>query len=204
VAIALNVNAMTTLAFAKSYLKIPSLVTTDDDIVSYFINAASDELERQCDRKLKAQSITEVQHGRGQNIIQLREFPVNSITSLRLDRDGVFTDPSTLIPATSYAIADHGNCLLYKHATFPKGYNNIQVVYNAGYSTLPSDIEHACLWLVFWYYKIRNAEDIGRTSKTKEGETVSYLQEAPQMVKNAILAHKRTEFPGSNSLLFNV
>ena len=64
-----------------------------------------------------------------------------------------------------------------------------------GYSTVPSDLENAALWLVFWYQKIRDAADIGRSTKNKEGESVSYLQQAPQEVLNAIARYKRTEFP---------
>ena len=75
--------------------------------------------------------------------------------------------------------------------------------YTAGYSPIPSDLEHSCLWLVFWYAKIRDAADIGRSTKNKEGESISYLQSAPDDVKNCILRYKRTECLAGNASIYN-
>lgn len=202
--ISLNANALTTLEMAKVYLKIPTLETSLDELVKFWINAASDMIESECERGLKAKSITEIQHGRRQNILLLREYPVNSITELRIDGNGIFTDAATLIPSSDYAITDDKNGVLYKHATFNMGYNNVRVIYNGGFSVIPSDLEDACLWTVFWKKSIRDAADIGRTNKNKEGESISYSQSVPDDVKNTILRYKRTEFPGSNSMMFNV
>lgn len=200
---ALNANALTTLNMAKTYLKIPLAETSQDALVEFFINAASELIERETDRKLKAQSVVDTLHGRSSNMVMLSQWPVNSITELRIDNSSDFTESSTLIDADEYRIGDDKNTLVILSQTFPKGYNNIRVTFNAGYSTIPSDLEHSCLWMVFYYHKMRIAEDIGRSSRSKGDESTSMIQEAPAEVKNTILRYKRTEFPIANAPVWN-
>lgn len=200
---ALNANALTSLAFAKSYLKIPVAETSQDTIVEFWINAASDEIESSTNRKLKAQALTEYQHGRRNNICVLKEWPINAITSLAIDETAQFTDPATVLTSTEYVIGDDLNSVVLINRTFPNGFNNIKVVYNAGYSTVPKDLENACLWLISYYHKMRDSGDIGRTSKGKGDESITILQEAPKMVTDAILRHKRMEIPNLNAPVRN-
>lgn len=190
---ALNANALTTLVMAKSYLKIPTGETSMDAMIELFINASSQMLESETDRKLKAQSIIEIHHGRQSNIVMLNEWPVNSITSVSIGSGQ--SDPPTPIPSTDYAIGDEGNSLILLSGRFPRGYNNVNVTYNGGFTTVPADLEHACLWMVFYYRMMRESGDIGRTSKGKGDESVSILQEAPLDVKNAIARYRRMEIP---------
>jgi len=201
---ALNANALTTLNQAKTYIKIPLSELSQDSLVELFINAASDLLETETNRVLKAKTITEYQDGRRQNIIVTKEYPINSVDELWIDNYSKFTNPSDQVASADFDVTDEESSILYIQSSFPKGYRNIKIVYNAGYATIPADLEHACLWLVFWYAKIRNAEDIGRSSKSKEGETVSYLQAMPQEVKDCILRHKRTDFFVGNASTRNI
>jgi uncharacterized phiE125 gp8 family phage protein len=201
---ALNANALTSLAFAKTYLKIPALETTLDSIVEFWINVASQRIETETRRKLKAQATIEFQDGRNNNIIVLREYPANSITSLTIDSDGVFTDPSDIIDPASYRITDSGNSLLLIDQLFPRGYCNIKVVYNAGYASVPSDLENAALWFVSYYHKMRDAGDIGRTAKGKGDESVTILQDAPKDIMDTINLYRRIEIASTSSPIYNV
>lgn len=189
---------------AKTYLKIPLAETSQDSLVEFFINASSEMIERETDRKLKAQSIVDTVHGRSSNIVLLSQWPVNSITELRIDNSSIFVDANTLIDASEYRIGDDKNSLVLLSRTFTKGYNNVRITFNGGYSSIPSDLEHACLWMVFYYHKMRIAEDIGRQSKSKGDESVSMLQEAPADVKNTINRYKRTEFAAAHAPVWNV
>ena len=57
---ALNLNALATMAMAKMFLKIPQSETSQDLLIEHFINTASDYLERETSRYLKLRSsITE-------------------------------------------------------------------------------------------------------------------------------------------------
>jgi len=200
----LNANALTTLAQAKLYLKIPALETSQDAMVELFINSSSALLERECDRFLvKRTGIVEYQDGRRQNILVLKQYPVVAITEVRQDARSDFTDASTIIDPASYKITDDDNAVLFQLNTFVTGHRSVKITYDAGYNPVPSDLEHACLWLVFWYAKIRDAGDIGRTTKNKDGEAISYMQGMPQDVKDTILRYKRTECLVGNDSIYN-
>jgi uncharacterized phiE125 gp8 family phage protein len=200
---ALNSNNLTTVATLKAHLGIPSAETSQDTRMELLINAASDSIERYLDRKIKSQTITEIQHGRRQDILILREWPVTSITELRVDMDHVFSDASTLIPSADYGIGDDKNSLVYYDTVFPRGNNNVKIVYVAGYATVPSDIEYAALLFCEWLYLFRNRQDIGRTSKSKGDESMSVSQGMPDIVRQMIEPYRRMEFAFSNAPIGN-
>lgn len=200
---ALNSNALTTLNQAKTFCKIPLAETSLDSMIELYINAASDYLERECDRKFKSQTFTEIRHGRKQNIVLLKDYPCTAISSLKVDSSGLFTSPDTVIPPSDYGVGDDGNSLVLLNRVLPNGYNNVQIVYTAGYATIPSDLEMATLWLVFWYNQVRNNQDIGRPRKSKGDESFEISQSAPKEVLDTIARYKRTEVPVSDSLIRN-
>lgn len=200
----LNGNALTNLETAKAYLKIPSAETGMDGIIEMFINAASDEIERYCDRYLKAQTILEFHHGRGNNSFLPFQWPINSITELRIDNESKFIDPDTILDPGDYVISDHGNSILLINQVFPKGYHNIKLNYNAGYVNVPTSLEHTTLWIVSYYNRMREGQNIGRPSKSKEGESASYLQSLPGYILASLDKFKRSEIPNLEAGIWNV
>jgi hypothetical protein len=165
-----------------------------DSMVEHWINAASQFIETRTDRKLKAQSITEYQSGRKSNCILTREYPINSITEIRVDSDSVFTDPSTLVDSANYGIGEESAYIIGHDILFPVGHRNIKIIYNAGYSTVPTDLIDATCWLVAQYRMIRDSGDIGRPQRGKGDESSTILQTAPQYVIDVINSYKRCEF----------
>ena len=193
---ALNSNALITLALAKSFLKIPTAETSQDAFIEHCINAFSDLFEGETDRKIKEVSVTEYHDGRKSNMITLGEYPVNEITSVKIDSTSRFSGSETTLDSSTYAIGDNNNALYY-NTHFPSGFRNIKVVYKAGYTTIPSDIQNAALWGVFYYFNMRETKDIGRTSKGKGDESINILQELPLEVVNCINRHRRLEVPNT-------
>ncbi len=203
---ALNANALTTLAMAKSHLGVTAGDTTQDARVELFINAASQVIETYCDRKFHSQTFTEFQHGRRSNMILLKQYPVTAIASVRIDRDHVFTDSNTLLEATEYSITDDESGIVLYTRQFPLGYNNVKVVYTAGFATGRTELtqlELACLWLVEWYYMHRSRGDMGRTSKSKGDESTGIMDDVPPMIVSILEPFKRFQVPGSNAPVFN-
>lgn len=191
----LNANALVTLNQAKSYLKIPLAETSKDAHVELLINSASQYLETECDRALaKRTSLVEYLDGNGQKIIVPKQWPIISIAELRIDSESKFTDASTLVAASDYAITDDGTAILLLSGAVPIAHRAVKLTHTCAYDPVPADLQEACLWVVFWKDRIRDAQDIGRTTKNKEGESISYLQDAPKDVRDAIMRYKRTEF----------
>lgn len=188
---ALNANALTTLTFCKDYLDIAALDTAEDARITFMINQASDAIERYCNRKLVAQSITEFHDGRNYDRLLLKEYPVNSITSVYVDQSWTF-DATSLIAATEYQI-DNESEIIYK-SIFPRGARNIKVVYNAGYATIPSALEGACLQLVDYLYQQRSDRRVGVSQKAKNGETISFISDMPPIIKTILEPFVRCDF----------
>jgi hypothetical protein len=202
--VALIAAALTTMVNARAHLDIPSN-TTDANIlarVEMFINAASGLMERYCDRYLKLQTgLVELYDGGRQNILLLRQFPIQGITDVRIDSGHVFgTD--TIIDASLYGITDERQSLVYYNDVFPLGWENVKITYDAGFdSANPKDqgdlasLEIVCLWIVEWYYRHRTRGDMGRTTASKGDETWGVLEKMPTMMVEILDTYKRTEVP---------
>jgi uncharacterized phiE125 gp8 family phage protein len=200
----LKPNALTTLATAKSHLSISPSDALQDVRLELLINAASEKIERYTNRILVSQgTIAELQHGRRENILLLKQWPIIAISAVSVDYTAVHTAPANVLAASDYAISDDLNSVLLINQTFPVGFNNIKITYTAGYVTVPSDLELACLWLVEWYYLMRTRGDMGRTTASKGGESVGVLDHMPPMISEMLEYYKRTEFAAINSPIRN-
>jgi len=200
----LKANALTTLAQAKSHLSISPSDSLQDARIEMFINAASEKIERYTNRLLVSQgTIEELQHGRRENILLLKHWPIIAVSEISIDYTAAHTAPANVLVATDYTISDDLNSVLLINSTFPVGFNNVKISYTAGYVTIPSDLELACLWLVEWYYLSRTRGDMGRTTISKGGESVGVLDSMPPMIAEMLEFYKRTEFAAINSPIRN-
>lgn len=137
---------LTTLANLKQYLDIDTDQTTDDTFLQNLITRISDDMERYCQRTFNASDLTEYYKGSGTRILLLRNYPVNSVTSIHDDTELEF-GADTAIDSDDIKISDavNGTIILNEGIFTESEKENIKVVYNAGYSTIPSDLEQACI-----------------------------------------------------------
>lgn len=201
--------ALTTVDRAKQHLNIPDADTDYDDILTRFINEASQRLEKMTGRRLKARDYSgsnpEHHDGRMQNRLLAREWPINSVTELWFDSSSEFTDTTNIVDSGKYSIDDEKiGIVLHKGCRFPRGTRNIRLVYNGGYSEIPTDLEGACLWMVEYFYAQRSNESIGTQTKSKNAENITYLKDVPEHVMDVINSYKRYEFPGATLAVDNI
>lgn len=203
---ALAQNALVTMAEAKDQLSITTTTPELDARVERWINAASQMIETYLDRKLIYQTYTERKDGRRSDRIILSQFPVVSVVSLHDDINWGFTSTS-LIDANDYWIEEDSTIVL-KGFFFARGNRNIKIVYSAGYKSpvlgglgpeLPKDLSYACLLTVEWLEKMRNDKRVGVTSKSKNGESISFTNELPLEVRNMIDRYMTYDFPIADS-----
>jgi len=150
--------------FTVNEAKARLQITTDshDTLIEYLIDDVGALLEAYCDRHFSANTYTEYHNGTGSNYILTKEWPINSITSLYDDPDRSFTSAS-LIDSDNYTfIADEGKIVLieenvvlniYMTTLFQKGVQNIKIIYNAGYTTVPSDLKLIAAEIMMKKYK---------------------------------------------------
>ena len=196
--------ALTTLANARIHLNVPtSLVDADlDALLERFINEASAKVETFIDRKVLTRTYTEYQDGRSNNRILLKEWPVTAVAELWCDKSSEFTDTKNLIDASDYRIVQESEiALICRH--FSRGTQNIKIEYTAGYATVPYELEGATLWIVEWLYEMRNDRRIGNKSKSKSGESATYLTEWPDWLVKVLMKWRRYEWATANAPVLN-
>lgn len=200
-AVSLNANALTTLEAAKDYMDVAPADLTQDDRIKRMINAASQRFEKITNRKLKIQTVTEYQDGRANSKLVLREWPAAKPSVVCLDPSWVY-DASNNLPTTDYDV-ELNQFLVRKTGYFPKGVRNIKIIYQAGYTDVPSDLEEACLMMVQWLDSMRTDRRVGTKSKSKNGENISFTDDVPPHIMSFLEPYIRIEFPESEQSIRN-
>ena len=181
---ALNANALTSLADVRTQLEIPTTETSMNTLLEKYINAASNQIERYCNRTFRQLTRTDLNDGTGQNEVMLPGRPVTAITDVRVDASHTFGTDSIQAANTYGTVAGY---LLRRHSgSWPKYSQNLQVTYTCGYAAIPSDVDLACVLLVEFIYRRRQDRRSGRVSISKGGETVSYSDDWPPIVKSLL------------------
>jgi hypothetical protein len=197
-AFVLDPYALTTVGNAKQHLGIMPADTTQDDILTRMINAASQKIEHYCDRKFKKRQYTEFYDGRGNDRMLLRNWPCDKPTELWDDPGNEFTSSTNLIDPADFVVeqsSDGGiGIVLVNGLRFSRGNQNVKVVYDAGYSAVPYDIEDACLFAVEFLYTMKQDRRIGVSSKGKNGESTQFREDLPRFVLDILDRYKREEF----------
>lgn len=136
---------LTTLADVKVELGISG--TTYDTLLSQYITAESLKIQNYCGGVLVSEVLSEqFRLTEEYDHLQLSRFPVSSIASVTVDDE--------VLDADEYE-CDLASGLLYclsGDSVVGWGDDKITVVYTAGYSTIPEDLQEACTQMVKMSY----------------------------------------------------
>jgi hypothetical protein len=188
---------LATLSQLKTQLSFKDSDVQYDTKLGLFLAAGSAWVESYCNRIFSSASYTELLHGNRSNLMNPRQWPITAVTEVRMSSDRNWSDSSTLIAAANYGISTDGTGITYYNGYLPSGYDNVRVIYTAGYATIPQDIQLACLWAAEWFYLHNTRGDSGRTSVGKQGESIGVLADIPPMIKAILQPYKRFELPSS-------
>lgn len=168
--------ALVSLSEIKEALDIST--TEHDAKLNGYINRATDIIETYCKRRFLTQVYTEEIYNGGGQYLQLRNFPVTSLGSIKF-RGGAFNSPAwSDLDSSMYTLDTDGGKntgLLFLDGGFSYGQGNFQATYTAGYATtadIPGDVKEACIELVAYLFGRRKAtpglksETLGRYSYT--------------------------------------
>lgn len=133
-----------TLAEAKSYIGVSD--TSEDTEITDLITAAGGALEGFCQRHLEEIEVTEYQDGRSVRTVYLRE-PANAKPTIYQDNDHAWGASTQITASDLLWVGDRdgtSRVVEYLDNYFTAGQKNLKIVYNAGFSTIPDAIKHAC------------------------------------------------------------
>jgi len=146
--------ALTTREKVKSHLGITG--ATDDVLINQLIDEVSAGVELYCGRTFESATYTEYLDGTGTAEIYLEQRPVTAITTVHVDSGGMaghasdaFDDESEwdigvdFFPRRLDETERNRGLLRSFRQPWHEGYANIKVVYVAGYSVIPEDLELA-------------------------------------------------------------
>ncbi|MFO0799535.1 MAG: phage head-tail connector protein [Gemmataceae bacterium] len=168
-----------TLANIKDALLVAT--SDDDDTLTRLLAAADSFVAEYTGRAFGGGTFTEV-HAGATALLFLRNYPVSSVASVRVDAGRQFgTD--TILPATNYVvhsdrgvIESAGGVFLRSRARRAPG--TVQVTYSTPTDAVPGAVKEALSQLVgHWYRLAKTSEDLGGvllTEKTDDTGTKQY------------------------------
>lgn len=125
--------------------------------------------------------------------LQLRRYPVTSVTSVKEDYDGSFASVAAEDPTDYFVDAERGQ-VKRRAINWPRGDGNIQVVYAGGLFSDPADVDADLRWaavqqVVHWW-KFR--DKLGVVSISVPGSSVTQYSQAPLLpAVDEVLRHYR-------------
>ncbi len=133
----------------------------------------------------------------GTHVVQLTESPINSIVSVQ-ERQSYSDSYATLTTgAYEYALDSKTDSLLrtgsYGYQNWAQGVDAVKVVYTAGYSAVPADLELAVIDLITYYLKDEHKErrtiqgaSIQNASSSSQRDNVAF----PDHIKRVLDLYK--------------
>jgi hypothetical protein len=118
--------------------------------------------------QILADEYTEYYNGDGGNRIYTNNIHINSVTEIN---DDVEWDWDTDTEITSYKISTDKTYILLKDDVTQEGSQNVKVTYNAGFSTIPSDLKDVCIEEVTRAYNEKLNVGIATRTDSKGGIT---------------------------------
>ena len=181
----------------KELLDVPYKEKT---FIELLIFSASAEIETYTNRKLRQRELCELHDGYNQNEIIIEHYPVKEIISLKVDNECKYPEDTIVskdfynchIPSANDDGEYQSEIILAAGYAFPKGRNNIEVIYNAGYKEedTPVDLKTAAAELVEWTYKRLNNRQIGEVN-LKYGQKTQLSTKIPDHVRELLEPYRR-------------
>jgi hypothetical protein len=174
---------LTTVERVRSYLKLGDL--DDDDFIALQVSISSAWMKSECARDFLAADYTHTFDADGSYGIRLRQFPVVSVTSVKLNGEVIperatETDAGWVLNGDrvelvgGFRFSPYNYSWGYGFRNYGPGFQsqNVEIVYRAGYETLPADLEQAVILHASLSYYDRDR--FGKQSVNLNGETVSF------------------------------
>lgn len=165
----------------RAWLNFTANNTANDGDLSRLITACSLAMLRFMQRDIVQQTRTDTFNGNGGPVQALRAGPVARVKSVVVNNlpldSGDFT-------------CDDFAVYLLNGRRFPRGLQNVQVTYVAGYDSVPVDLQQACIETVGLRWRERDR--IGQSSKAMQGETTAFtITDFPPQVLTLMRSYQR-------------
>lgn len=122
-----------------------SMSAADKMSTELLVNASSKQILQFTGRLFKQGTFSEVWDGQDSDLILTTEYPVISVTSVKFSFNGDFASQQAIDPQL-YGVDPSGSSISFRgNVRTPLERACVQVVYQAGYATIPEDLQLASL-----------------------------------------------------------
>jgi len=186
---------LSALADIKTLLGISS--SNKDAILTIIKDAVEAFVKTYCGRDFLVTSYTEYHDGDDSVSMRMNQRPITAITSVHVDASRTF-DAATLVPTANIITDAKGQELgfieLFNYR-YTRGQKNVQVIYSAGYSTIPTDLSLAVKLLAAKEFKVAD-KTLYAESTQQVGDMVITLtpDSLPKNVLEILNRYRRIPF----------
>lgn len=183
-----------TLDEVHSYINIRSNVTADDGLLQRLITGVSQYWLTRTGRASLNRLVDYVERydGNDKDLMILNQFPVETISEVLVDNFSVSQSTDYLQPGWLINQNKTGVILLGTRTLFWAGRMNIRVSYQAGYASVPYDVNEAVIKQVAQMYKRKSTiDEASMIIGQGEGQTTYRNWAVPPEVEQIIQAYRR-------------
>lgn len=179
-----TVNQLVDIATVTELMGAKETDSDQKNLLKSFINSASSFCNSETHRLLLSRVLTEYYSGDGSNSLFTNQYPITTITAVYDDLARAYGSDTEIDSGDLvYMPETLAYKIVYDGGTFTQGIKNLKVQYTAGYSTIPYDLQQACIEIIMFYWKSFKDGRFGITSRTiGDGsitiETVNYPKSA--------------------------
>lgn len=172
-----------TLAEMKADLNITD--TQDDAVLTRWLLGLQGRFEERCNRcLLRGEDIEEILDG-GETYLFLSRFPVESVASVHVSAEQIWTDATKLLPTESILHKSRGRLIRPGSALWPEGEQNVRVVYTGGYvacdgvvaagqTAMPDALRG--LFFMQAGFEWRNRLELGKSGVSVQGQSMQIAE----------------------------
>jgi phosphoribosyl-AMP cyclohydrolase len=163
---------LVTLDEMIDFLAIEEPTQEQENQIGFMLNMLSEFCDNYTNRDLLAADHTERLNGTGTQVLALSNYPINSTSSTisaYIDPDWEFTADDKVDADDIYIDSENG-MIVYKDGIWTRGLANIKVIYNAGYESVPYDLQLSIQEAVAYFWE-RKEQKLWAKSSVSKGDT---------------------------------
>ncbi|MGV8131188.1 MAG: hypothetical protein ACP5N7_03775 [Candidatus Pacearchaeota archaeon] len=173
---------------------------TEDEFIEQAQYEVEAKIKEFLNRDIESNDYVELYDGNSDDELTLAQFPINSVSKIEVyqgldsNNDEIWYEYQQGYDYQRLIIDRNKSTIILEGSVFPEEEQNIRVTYNAGYTTIPYEIQQACKKLMHLYYgEVKKTKSLG-VSSSSEGsgfsKTVTFDNTAEKRILDSIEKYK--------------
>lgn len=162
------------------FLAIEEPTQEQENQIGFMLNMLCEFCDTYTNRTLIATDHTERLNGTGTQRISVSNYPINSTSatvSAYIDADWDFTADDKIGADDLYIDSENG-IIVYKDGIWSRGLSNVKIVYNAGYESVPYDLQLSIQEAVAYFWERKEQKVWAKSSISKGDNSITRITQS--------------------------